>query len=177
MLANADRAHDRSTAYRDAIDLGMLALHRGPFPDAALLKAEQAYGNDVERKLAWVLGRLADAEERRHTSAALGMDPRLLDAAARALLGEFRCLRPGALLPGILPIPPHLRQTHVVDASLDGRKVAIRKRPPIGCVSGRLDNSLGPAAVFRDREMYFLDGVRCPNMDAWRQAVAQRGAK
>jgi len=89
MLANADRCQDRSTAFRDAIDLGMLALHRGPFPDAALAKAERAYGEDVVRKLAWVLERLSDAEERRQTSAALGMDPSLLDSAVHALAAEF----------------------------------------------------------------------------------------
>jgi hypothetical protein len=89
LLANADRCQDRSTAYRDAIDLGMLALHRGPFPDAALTKAELAYGEDVVRKLEWVLERLADAEERGHASVALGMDSLLVDAAARALSSEF----------------------------------------------------------------------------------------
>jgi hypothetical protein len=89
MLANADRCQDRSTAYRDAIDLGMLALRRGPFPDAAWAKAELAYGDDVAGKLRWVLARLDDAAERRHASEALGMDPSLLDAAARALSAEF----------------------------------------------------------------------------------------
>ena len=89
MLANADRCQDRSTAYRDAIDLGMLALHRGPFPDTALAKAELAYGDDVIAKLRWVLEQLADAGERRHSSEALGMDPSLLEAAARALAAEF----------------------------------------------------------------------------------------
>jgi hypothetical protein len=89
MLANADRCQDRSTAYRDAIDLGMLALRRGPFPHAALAKAELAYGDDVLGKLRWVLDRLGEAEERRHASEALGMDPSLLDAAARALAAEF----------------------------------------------------------------------------------------
>jgi hypothetical protein len=51
LLANADRCQDRSTAYRDAIDLGMLGLHRGPFLDAALAKAELAYGDGVMVKL------------------------------------------------------------------------------------------------------------------------------
>jgi hypothetical protein len=89
LLANADRCRDRSAAYRDAIDLGMLALHRGPFPDAALTKAELAYGEDVVRKLEWVLETLADAEERGHASVTLGMDSLLVDAAACALSSEF----------------------------------------------------------------------------------------
>jgi hypothetical protein len=89
MLANADRCQDRSTAYRDAIDLGMLALRRGPFPDAAWAKAELAYGDDVGSKFRWVFERLGEAEERRHASETLGMDPSLLDAAVRALSAEF----------------------------------------------------------------------------------------
>ncbi len=89
LLANADRCQDSSTAYRDAIDLGMLALCRGPFPNAALAKAELAYGEDVVRKLVWVLKRLDDAVERRHASEALGMDPSLVDAAIHALSDEF----------------------------------------------------------------------------------------
>lgn len=94
LLGNADLGQDRATAYRDATDPGMLALHRGPFPDAALVKAEHAYGADVVVKLGWVLERLDDAEELRHASTALGMEPSLFEAAARALLGEIRCLRP-----------------------------------------------------------------------------------
>jgi hypothetical protein len=94
MLANADRCQDRATAYRDAVDLGMLALHRGPFPEVSLKKAEQAYGNDVDQKLLRVMERLSDAEERLHASSTLGMEPALLDAAVRALCGELFCLRP-----------------------------------------------------------------------------------
>lgn len=92
MLANADRCQDRSTSYRDAIDLGMLAHHRGPFPDAALAKAERAYGEDVVRKLEWVLDQLSDPEERRHASAALGMDSLVFDTAVSALAAEFPAL-------------------------------------------------------------------------------------
>jgi hypothetical protein len=176
LLANADRGQDRSTAYRDAIDLGMLALHRGPFPDTAMTKAEHAYGDDVVRKLEWVLARLADVDERRHASAALGMKPRLFEAAARTLLGEFLCLRPGLIATGAAPVPLHPRHTHLVDASLNGRWVAIRKRPLNGRVPGMLDNTMGPAVVFRGREIYCLDGVRFPNMPAWREALTARGA-
>jgi hypothetical protein len=94
MLANADRCQDRSTAYRDAIDLGMVALRLGGFPAAAQAKAELAYGDDVVGKLEWVLGRLAESGERDFAAAALGMDLALIDAAVQALAVEL------AVLPG-----------------------------------------------------------------------------
>lgn len=176
LLANADRGQDRATAYRDVIDLGMLALHRGPFPGAALAKAEQAYGADVALKLEWVLKRLTGADERRHASAALGMEPSLLDAAVCAILGEFRRLRPGSTAFGTIAVPLYPEHTHRVDASLDGRRVAIRQRPPIGQAPGMLDNPMGPAVIFNGRELYYLDGVRFPDTAAWRKALAGLGA-
>jgi hypothetical protein len=88
LLANADRTQDRSTAYRDAVDLGMLALRLGPFPDRSREKAEAAYGTDIALKLRWVLDRLADAGERHYAATTLGMDPGLLDAAIAALRTE-----------------------------------------------------------------------------------------
>ncbi len=97
LLANADRCQDRATACRDAADLGMLALRRGPLPPAAWTKAERAYGSEITRKLAWVLDFLAHAEERRAIAATLGMDPILLDAALDALAADFQRLRPGTL--------------------------------------------------------------------------------
>jgi hypothetical protein len=84
-LFRADIQEERATAFRDAVDLGMLALRQGPFPEVALLKAEQAYPGDIGRKLVLVLERLSRAEERRKASAALGMDQALLDAAVIAL--------------------------------------------------------------------------------------------
>jgi hypothetical protein len=95
LLANADRSEDRSTAFRDAADLGMLALRGGPFPGCAFAKAEEAYGDDIGRKLARVLERLSQPAERRDAAAALGMDAPLLEAAAHALAGEVLRLRPG----------------------------------------------------------------------------------
>ena len=180
LLANADRGQDRATAYRDAIDLGMLALYRGPFPGTALAKAEHAYGDDVASKLVWALERLANADESRHASVALGMALPLFEAAARALLGEFRCLRPGSGLDRRMPaIPQHPRHSHMVDASMDGRRVAIRRRPMVGQIAGPLDNPIGPAAVFWGREawareIYCVDGVRFPDRQAWQRALAMR---
>jgi hypothetical protein len=175
MLANADRCQDRSTAYRDAIDLSMLALYRGPFPDVSLLKAMRAYGDEVGHKLMWVLGRLSHAAERSHATTTLGMDPLLVEMAARALAGELRCLRSGVFAPEIVPVPLHPRQTHRVDASLDGRQVTIRQRPSVGEAPGQPDNPMGPAIVSQDQEIYCLDGVQLPGRQAWQEALSRRG--
>jgi hypothetical protein len=74
LLANADRCHDRSIAYRDAIDLGMLIRGYGSIPDAAVQKTTKAYGQDIKRKLVWVVNRLQDAEELRHAADVLNMN-------------------------------------------------------------------------------------------------------
>ncbi len=49
LLANADRCQDRSVAYRDAFDLGMMIEHSGRLPHNAIEKAKAAYGSDVEQ--------------------------------------------------------------------------------------------------------------------------------
>ncbi|MCW4116118.1 nucleotidyl transferase AbiEii/AbiGii toxin family protein [Aurantimonas sp. MSK8Z-1] len=85
LLANADRALDRGAAHRDAIDLGFLIGGGGALPQNALRKAEAAYGQDVWRKLALVLERLADGEERRWTAEALQMRLIDVDTAVDAL--------------------------------------------------------------------------------------------
>ena len=77
----------------------MLALRTGPFPESAFAKAEEAYGDDIGRKLTRVLERLSQAAQRRDAAAALGMDAPLLEAAAHALAGEVRRLRPRWLRP------------------------------------------------------------------------------
>ncbi len=100
ILANADRCQDSSSGFRDAVDLGMLALHRGPLPEAALAKAEKAYGADVDQKLRWVIERMSDAEVRRNASSVLGMDSSMMDAALRALCGDMLSLRPGLFRDG-----------------------------------------------------------------------------
>ena len=104
MLANADRCQDRSTGCRDAVDLGMLALRHGAFPEAALLKAEAAYGDDVMGKMRWVLDHLLDPEQRRHAAGILDMDPVLLDSAGHALRSEICRLRPAAFPSALGPI-------------------------------------------------------------------------
>ena len=94
LLANADRAQDRATAYRDAVDLGMMALRLGAFPTEALIKAEAAYGADIAAKLHWVLERLAAEEERRHAADTIGMERSLFDNAIVALSDEIQRTRP-----------------------------------------------------------------------------------
>ena len=106
LLANADRCQDRSTAFRDAIDLGMLALRRGAFPDPAVHKAQDAYGDDIVHKLAWAMARLSDDDERRKTADTLSMAPAAVDAATLALTDEVRRLRPTFNQPPPLPPAP-----------------------------------------------------------------------
>ncbi|MET3853829.1 nucleotidyl transferase AbiEii/AbiGii toxin family protein [Rhizobium sp. OAE497] len=88
LLANADRCQDRAVAYRDAFDLGMLLGAYGAFPDASVVKAEQAYGADIGRKMLWVTGKLADAAELRRAAEVLQMDPELAIAAIDRLRAE-----------------------------------------------------------------------------------------
>jgi hypothetical protein len=88
LLANADRCQDASTHFRDAADLGMLALRRGPLPRLGFEKARRAYGPDIDSKLDWALTALNGANERSATAAALGMDSTLLTSAVDALRQE-----------------------------------------------------------------------------------------
>lgn len=85
LLANADRCQDPSTQFRDAADLGMLALRRGAFPAAAFDKARAAYGVDVALKLEWALAALADPGRQMAAANGLGMDALLLRDAITAL--------------------------------------------------------------------------------------------
>lgn len=88
LLANADRCQDRATAYRDAIDLGMLTgAYRG-IPVEALGKAQAAYGSDVLHKVAWVVNKLRDKDELRNAAEVLQMDPDMAMHAISALQAE-----------------------------------------------------------------------------------------
>ncbi|MBY5839599.1 nucleotidyl transferase AbiEii/AbiGii toxin family protein [Rhizobium leguminosarum] len=92
LLANADRCQDRAVTYRDAIDLGMLLIRYMEIPTVAVLKATEAYGQDIERKIGWVLTRLEDETELRHAASDLQMDGDLAVRAIAALRGEARRL-------------------------------------------------------------------------------------
>ncbi|KKZ87256.1 hypothetical protein B5K05_08160 [Rhizobium phaseoli] len=92
LLANADRCQDRAVAYRDAIDLGMLLTRYEKIPAVAVRKATDAYGQDIERKIGWVLDRLEDETELKHAAVVLQMDNDLAVQAIAALRGEAQRL-------------------------------------------------------------------------------------
>ncbi|MBY5518642.1 nucleotidyl transferase AbiEii/AbiGii toxin family protein [Rhizobium leguminosarum] len=86
LLANADRCQDRAVAYRDALDLGMLLTRYVEIPAVAV------HGQDIERKIGWVLARLEDETELRHAASVLQMDGDLAVRAIAALRGAARRL-------------------------------------------------------------------------------------
>ncbi|TPN01535.1 nucleotidyl transferase AbiEii/AbiGii toxin family protein [Mesorhizobium sp. B2-1-3A] len=88
LLANADRCQDRATAYRDAIDLGILIGIHGKIPTEALGKAQTAYGTDIQNKVAWVANKLQDRDELHNAAEVLQMDPGLATEAISALRDE-----------------------------------------------------------------------------------------
>lgn len=102
LLANADRCQDRATAYRDAIDLGILLGIYGSIPAEALGKAQTAYGADIQNKVAWVTNKLQDRDELRNAAEALQMDPDVANKAISALRDEGIRLWPDAgILSGV----------------------------------------------------------------------------
>lgn len=85
LLANADRALDRSQMSRDLIDLAMMIDAWGPIPSAALAKAEAAYGPAIGDYFDRGLTLLRDDRYRSECLAAMGMDPHLSDAIIATL--------------------------------------------------------------------------------------------
>lgn len=96
LLANSDRSMDRSTSYRDAIDLGRLVEAHGPIPDDALAKAVAAYGEDIERKAVWVVNKLRSSDELRGASEALQMEHKVAETAVAFLREDFQRIWPNA---------------------------------------------------------------------------------
>ena len=96
LLANADRCMDRSTAYRDAIDLGRLVEANGSIPDDALTKTFAAYGDDIERKAVWVINKLSSRDEVLNASEALQMDHQVAARAIASLREDFQRIWPEA---------------------------------------------------------------------------------
>ncbi|RUU00316.1 hypothetical protein EOD23_23560 [Mesorhizobium sp. USDA-HM6] len=96
LLANADRCQDRATAYRDAFDLGMLIKAYGKIPADGLDKAQTAYGPDIRRKVAWVVGSLEDKGELRDAAEVLQMDVTVGTEAISALREEAARIWPEA---------------------------------------------------------------------------------
>ncbi len=62
LMANADRALDKSTLNRDIIDLAMMLKHWGPLPRDAFDKAYQAYGDMLTRGFHNAFGMVADTK-------------------------------------------------------------------------------------------------------------------
>ncbi|TPM82650.1 nucleotidyl transferase AbiEii/AbiGii toxin family protein [Mesorhizobium sp. B2-3-3] len=96
LLANADRCQDRAAGYRDAIDLGMLIGAYREVPNDAVVKAEAAYGSDVQRKVAWVVNRLQDTEELSYAAEVLQMEADKACYAISALRNQSIRIWPGA---------------------------------------------------------------------------------
>lgn len=96
LLANSDRCMDRSTAYRDAIDLGKLVEATGSIPDDALAKAIAAYGDDIERKAVWVVNKLCSRDEVLNASQALQMNARIAAKAIASLRQDLQRIWPNA---------------------------------------------------------------------------------
>src|SRR5690606_19823155 len=72
LLANADRWRDKATAYRDAVDLGMLIVNQGTMPKEAIERAIQAYGApDIERGLVNALNKLHEKQTVRYVAQTL----------------------------------------------------------------------------------------------------------
>lgn len=96
LLANADRCVDPSVNYRDALDIGMLIKGCGNIPNAALAKAERAYGPEIEKRAVWVVNRLCDLKELRRASDAVQMENGTAFEAINVFRDECRRLWPAA---------------------------------------------------------------------------------
>lgn len=75
LLANVDRANDRGTFNRDALDLGIMVSEWGAIPAAAFTKAELAYGPAVRAALEEATRRLRDPGWLAQCVAGLAMSP------------------------------------------------------------------------------------------------------
>jgi hypothetical protein len=97
LLANADRALDRSQMSRDLIDLAMMIDAWGPIPTAALDKAEAAYGQAIGDYFDRGLEILRDDQYRSECLRAMAMDPELANPIIATL--EAHRPRPGIASP------------------------------------------------------------------------------
>lgn len=85
LLANADRALDRSVMSRDIIDLAMMLQGWGPIPLAAWAKAYAAYGDQLSRAFHKAVGMVSDSAYLRGCLDKMGMDRTLLGPMQAAL--------------------------------------------------------------------------------------------
>jgi hypothetical protein len=122
LLANADRWADRSTACRDAIDLGMLIHHHNEILPEALGKAIKAYGEPtLGRGLIGAVNKLSDKETMRFVAQTLDMTVEDVEVAANALRLQVCKLLPKADIVG-RPVPPQ-------EARVDRSDLMITQRP------------------------------------------------
>ncbi len=85
LLANTDRAMDRSQLSRDLIDLAMMIKAWGPIPATALKKAEAAYGRSTFDYFDRGLTLLREQRYRDECLKAMAMDPSLGDTIIATL--------------------------------------------------------------------------------------------
>lgn len=88
LLANADRALDRSQMSRDLIDLAMMIKAWGPIPAAALKKAETAYGHTIPDYFEKGLALLRDDRYRNGCLDAMAMPAGLGETIIAALQAQ-----------------------------------------------------------------------------------------
>lgn len=99
--ANADRWKDKATAYRDAIDLGMLIVHNNSIPEVALEKAISAYGAvDIECGLVGVVNKLHKREIVHYVAEMMDMTVDTVETAANALRTVTCKMYPDAKIAG-----------------------------------------------------------------------------
>lgn len=90
LLANADRWADKSVMSRDIIDLAMMIHRWGALPEAALQKAQEAYGETVMRSFENATKHLRERPERlKECIRELAID----DEAAGQLQKHFKPLK------------------------------------------------------------------------------------
>ena len=77
LLANTDRALDRSQMSRDIIDLAMMIQAWGPIPATALEKASEAYGQAIYEYFDRALEQMSDSRYRAECLRTMAMDPNL----------------------------------------------------------------------------------------------------
>jgi hypothetical protein len=74
LMANADRAIDKSTMSRDIIDLAMMLRGWGPLPRDAFDKAHAAYGDSLTRGFNNALGVISEPAHLENSMKGMGMD-------------------------------------------------------------------------------------------------------
>lgn len=79
LMANADRALDKSCMSRDIIDLGMMLRGWGPLPEEAFDKALTAYGDSVSRGFNHAFRVISDKSYLADVMSHMGMDLALAD--------------------------------------------------------------------------------------------------